>query len=277
MRWTADRIAELTHLWNVEQLSATTIARRMSLSRGAVLGKSIRLNLHFRKGRAVTLDEFHDAVVDGRTLFPSQRRRPGSHKVLKTGAWQRKIGGLVRKGRWAGMPIYALTLEERATCPRSCAQWQGCYGKGMQRAARQEHGPLLEATILAELNDLQRNHPTGFVVRLHVLGDFYSSEYVAMWRGALEEFPALRVFGYTAWPNNSEIGRAVAAVRDGHWDRFAVRTSGAGDGQRANVYALASNVPKGEIICPAQLNKTKSCSTCALCWASKRPIAFLKH
>lgn len=97
----------------------------------------------------------------------------------------------------------------------------------MQRASRQEHGPLLEATILAELNDLQRDHPNGFVVRLHVLGDFYSAEYVAMWRGALEEFPALRVFGYTAWTNDTEIGSEVARTRERHWDRFAVRTSGA--------------------------------------------------
>lgn len=175
------------------------------------------------------------------------------------------------------MPVYALTLEERATCPRSCAQWQGCYGNGMQRASRQEHGPLLEAAILVELDDLQQQHPNGFVVRLHVLGDFYSEEYVAMWRGALEEFPALRVFGYTAWPNDSLIGKAVAKTRNKHWDRFAVRTSGETTGPRSNVYDLAAHVPKTEIICPAQLNKTKSCSTCALCWGTKAPIAFLKH
>lgn len=277
MKWTPEKEAELSRLWNVEGLSATTIARQMGLSRGAILGKSIRLNLHFRKGNAITLDEFHGAVIEGRTLFPSQRREPGANKVLKTGAWQRKIGGLVKKGRWAGMPIYALTLEERATCPRSCAQWQGCYGNGMQRAARQQHGPLLETTLQAELHDLQIAHPDGFVVRLHVLGDFYSSEYVAMWRGALDEFPALRIFGYTSWPNNSDIGTKIVDIRDKRWEKFAVRTSGASDGPRANVYASAEDVPAGEIICPAQLNKTASCATCALCWGSRKPIAFLKH
>lgn len=279
MKWTEAREAELERLWNEDGLSASMIARRMGISRGAVLGKSVRLNLHFRKQqRAITLDSLHPAVVGSRTLFPSRRRKPSAAlRVLKTAAWQRKIGGEVKKGHWAGMPIYALTLEERATCPRSCPQFKGCYGNGMQAASRQEHGPLLESTILVELNDLQRSHPKGFVVRLHILGDFYSTDYVALWAAALEEFPALHVFGYSAWPHDTEIGAAIAALRDKHWSRFAVRTSGASTGPRANVYTQASNVPRGEIICPAQLNKTASCATCALCWGTKRPIAFLKH
>lgn len=277
MKWLPQMERELSHLWNVEKLSATKIARKMGLSRGAILGKSIRLNLHFRKGRAVTLTDFHDAVIEGRTLFPSQRRTPGPLKVLKTAAWQRKVGGMIKKGKWAGMPVYALTLEERATCPRSCIQWNGCYGNGMQRASRQEHGPMLEATILTELNELQQRHPKGFVVRLHILGDFYSMQYVEMWADALAEFPALHVFGYTAWPMESDIGGLIAEMRESQWRRFAIRTSGVPSGIRANVYTAAKDVPGNEIICPAQLNKTASCATCALCWGSQRPIAFLKH
>ena len=147
----------------------------------------------------------------------------------------------------------------------------------MQAASRQEHGPLLEATILAELNDLQRDHPKGFVIRLHILGDFYSRDYVALWRAALEEFSALHIFGYTAWQADTPIGNDIDIIRSENWDRFAIRTSGAKSGLRANVYTEVRAVPRGEIICPAQLNKTASCATCALCWGSKKPIAFLKH
>lgn len=250
----------------------------MGISRGAVLGKSIRLNLHFRKKRGgITLSDLHDAAISARTLFPTRRRNPRHSGALKTASWQRKIGGVVKKGHWRGMPIYALTLEERATCPRSCQQWHSCYGNGMQAASRIEHGPTLEFTLIAELAHLQELHPRGFVVRLHILGDFYSVSYVQMWRDALEEFPALRVFGYSAWPMDTEIGRAVSALRDERWDRFAVRTSGADIGTRANVYASRADVPKGEIVCPAQIDKTASCATCALCWSTRRPIAFLKH
>ncbi len=31
------------------------------------------------------------------------------------------------------------------------------------------------------------------------------------------------------------------------------------------------------IICPAQTGKADSCGTCALCWHTKRRIAFLQH
>lgn len=276
MNWPPERVEMLKHLWNVEGLSATKIARRMGTSRGAILGKSTRLNLHFRKGKAITLDQFHAAAVEGRTLFPSQRST-GTGKVLKTGSYQRKIGGMIKKGWWVGMPVYALTLEERATCPRSCAQWLACYGNGMHKAVRHQHGELLEVTILSELNDLQREHPKGFVVRLHILGDFYSEAYVDMWRDALDEYPALHIFGYTAHPMASPIGSKIAVLRDEQWGRFAVRHSGSPIGVRANVYEKASQVPVGEIVCPAQINKTKSCATCGLCWQTKRPIAFLKH
>jgi hypothetical protein len=33
----------------------------------------------------------------------------------------------------------------------------------------------------------------------------------------------------------------------------------------------------GDILCPVQTGKTASCTTCALCWSTKKPIRFLLH
>ena len=46
--------------------------------------------------------------------------------VLKCGRNNSKIGGDVLVGRLRGARIFTLTLEERATCPRSCAMWRAC-------------------------------------------------------------------------------------------------------------------------------------------------------
>lgn len=116
------------------------------------------------------------------------------------------------------------------------------------------------------------------MVRLHILGDFYSIGYLEMWREALDAFPALNVFGYTARGPRDRIGRAVAALRDRQWERFAVRTSGATSGPRTFVVQSETDPAiGGAILCPAQTNKTRACSTCALCWATKKDIAFILH
>ena len=45
---------------------------------------------------------------------------------------------VVTKGRWRGYPVFTLTLEERATCPSYCEQWDECYGNNMPFGARLE-------------------------------------------------------------------------------------------------------------------------------------------
>lgn len=223
-------------------------------------------------GKGVTISALHPAYRSARSIFPSRVFDPDEvQRVLKTGHQSRKIGKTVQKGHLRGAPIYTLTLEERATCPRACAAWGFCYGNGMQAAERIVAGPALESALWLELLELQAAHPRGFLVRLHVLGDFYSLAYVDLWRRALIAFPALHCFGFTA--RECEIGDAVRALAAADWRRFAIRTSGASGDRRAS--RIASDDPA--VTCPAQLGKTDCCATCALCWQSDVSIAFLRH
>jgi hypothetical protein len=232
-------------------------------------------------GKSASLPPFdHPALVESRTIYPSTVRAGRDRWALKSGENSAKIGGLIMKGRWTGFPVYTLTLEERATCPTSCHHWRSCYGNSLHFADRVAAGPDLEWRLPREIALLETYHPDGFVVRLHVLGDFYSVEYVDLWARLLERHPALRVFGYTARHDKDDpIAAALKAVVDQHWDRFAVRFSNAPSdfGAPATISVEHPLQARDAVVCPEQLGRTESCSTCALCWQSRKRIAFIQH
>lgn len=239
-----------------------------------------RFTEHKRPGNAMVLAVDHPAVVEGRSLF-TKHAGNASSRVLISGFNSRKIGKVCKKGKWKGFAIYTLTLEERKTCPTTCELWCSCYGNKMHWSRRNQAGPTLEAQIEEELRDLQEQHPRGFVVRLHVLGDFYSVDYVQKWEDWLDMYPALHVFGYTARTEQDPIGRALRELIFTRWRRFAVRSSGhylRGKPGVPYTAVIKTEAEAGKaIICPAQTYKSDCCATCALCWQSKKPIAFLEH
>lgn len=236
-------------------------------------------------GHSVVLSGLDPAYRYGRTLFPSRVYAPDEvARLLKDGQQSRKIGAVVEKGYRKGWPIFTLTLEERATCPKpqpdgtGCGEWASCYGNNMQAAERILHGPALIAGLRTELAELATRHPRGFMVRLHVLGDFWSVGYVEFWRQQLERLPALHLFGFTAHPPASEIGAAVTAmIDDTGWIRCAIRFSGAPGTMRASRVLAPGDSDSQAVLCPAQTGGTECCATCALCWHSDRSIAFRRH
>jgi hypothetical protein len=292
--WTDNLKGELRRRWAAGEDKAVIMAE-MGLTRGQFAGATMRLNLQPRlhSAEVAALPPSHPAAIEGRTLFPSRVRSPlRGADVLVRGKDNRKLGDVVTKGPWSGMPIYSLTLEERRTCPRTCHHWLMCYGGSMQFAARNEHGPELERRLAIELDRLSAKHlRTGYAVRLHTLGDFYSVDYVNCWRDWLAEHPRLHVWGYTAWPRDSEIGAAVNRLIRRHWNRFAIRFSGTTVGrgnattikllQDADLTKLPPPSKSGKVIvCPVETGRARSCGSCALCWsdaARHKTIAFILH
>lgn len=239
---------------------------------------------------AVPLRADHPALSAGRTIFPGAVQPVRvAKRLLISGVNNSKIGGSIEKGPWAGMPVYTLTLEERATCPTSCAVWADCYGNAMPWPKRWDHtDPEFLVRLEAEVTLLGYDHPDGFVVRLHVLGDFYSASYVYFWARMLARVRALRVYGYTARtvldadPASARTARAIAVLADYMWARFAVRTSSRNPDVADSRAIVVDADPDREdvIVCPAQTGATEACSTCGLCWspnARGKTIAFLRH
>lgn len=222
----------------------------------------------------------HPALMEGRTIYPDMVRDGRDRWVLKSGRSTAKIGGEVLKGKWKGFPIYTLTLEERATCPRSCRHWRSCYGGKMPLSERSQAGADLEWRLEREIAALELKHLGGFAVRLHQLGDFYSVEYVDFWRRMLDKHAALHVWGYTARfdGRNDPIATALILLITERWDRFAARFSNGPVEMRATVsIEHPYQKPPDAVICPEQVGKTEICSTCALCWQTTRRIAFIQH
>ena len=229
------------------------------------------------KRSPIRLLDNNPAIRDSRTVFPTQVVHPSmAPRLLVSGHNSRKIGSLVTKGRWRGFRIYTLTLEERATCPASCLEWRTCYGNNMHWARRHIAGIALEQKLGVELKALAKQHPRGFVVRLHVLGDFYSPDYVRFWRDALDKTPQLHIFGYTARAPESDIGAEILSMTQRPDDRCWIRFSGLDAGGLGSLVIDHKRQSK-HVVCPAQLEKTDCCATCALCWTMDRTVEFLRH
>jgi len=221
------------------------------------------------RGQAA-LSASHPAVREGRTIFPTRVFEPAdAPRLLVSGHNSAKIGAIVHKGPWRGLPIYTLTLEERATCPDTCDLWRECYGNSMPLARRHAHGPDLIARLDSELASLLAGG--GIAVRLHVLGDFWSLDYARAWFGWLSCHPGLHVWGYTAHPVGSDTGGIIAAANIAWPGRCVIRFSVAAETAPEPLQAStiwAGEMPDGRaIICPAQTGGTQCCATCALCWA----------
>ncbi len=228
------------------------------------------------------------AIKNGVSLFHNHKVKSvldgmgKTEKVIKKST-NVKLGKTVKTGIFKGMPIFTLTLEERATCSSTCAHWKTCYGNNMPFATRYSAGEELETTIETELEILNRKHKNGFLVRLHILGDFYSVDYVKKWASWLNRFPNLFVYGYSERKPNTPIGKSLNILRKSYGRRFMVRTSG--DFKSRTMTALSFDDPraikqiatKKAFICPVQQDKTDNCGTCGLCWTAQKNVVFMTH
>lgn len=228
----------------------------------------------------------HPSFKAGTTIYLKSVKPPTDVKRLiqpaSTNAKLKGTDGTITKGRLKGLPIYSLTLEERKTCPRSCQQWNSCYGNNMPFANRIDHTHgEFELKLTEEIKSLFTKHPQGILLRLHVLGDFYSVKYVNFWRKLKQTFPTLNLFGYTHRAPSSSIGKAIAKLNsEGAWIRWSdtketkYRPMGASviDPGQEKSLSFANS-----IVCPEQTGKTAGCATCGLCWAVKKEILFLRH
>lgn len=233
-----------------------------------------RFTEHKPVGNPLGIARDNPAAVEGRTIF-ARNVVPSSAqlRLLKSGANSVKIGSHVTKGSLSGAAIYTLTLEERATCPRSCAHWLDCYGNKMHWPKRITPDDGFLPRLAGELAGLAERHEQ-FLVRLHVLGDFYAAEYVAFWRAQLRRLGGLHVYGYTA-RKGCEIAQAIDEM-NAH-PRASIRWSNGLPGEFRS-FTVDNAAEAGDaIICPAQSDKTDCCGTCALCWSTPRAIAFLRH
>lgn len=214
------------------------------------------------------------ALTNSVTIHPHSRRSPENTRLLKPAANNNKLGkgsSIIVKGKWRGMPMYQLTLEERATCPSTCPLWDSCFGNNMAFAHRIDHRHHRFLEILAaEISELCVRYRFGVVIRPHVLGDYFSEDYARFWVEQTKKHKNLHIFGYTHWQRGTPIGDIIDKWNDG--DRVWVRFSDAGGPMSANV-----GTDREGFTCPEQTGLTESCLTCGACWSTTTPVNFLPH
>jgi len=192
----------------------------------------------------------------------------------------------VKKGKFKGYKMFTLTLEERATCPKTCFHWSTCFGNNMPFAHRIDHTneALLEQRLEQDL-EVYCSKNFGVLLRTHVLGDFFSLRYISFWERMLKKFPNLALYGYTAYlptDNNKDyasIGKAIRELNKRFGNRFAIRFSNLpSQSFSANSFDIVKEEKGKTIVCPEQTKKTDNCTTCALCWdCPTKQILFITH
>lgn len=190
------------------------------------------------------------------------------HSVLKVPTTKVVTKGTtVRKGKYTGYTIKALTLTERTTCPSTCNFWNNCYGNNMPFAHRFEYKDSLVTKIKQEVTELCATKK-GLIVRLHILGDFPDVAYVEQWITMLQQHKNLAVWGYTHHPQDSAVGIAIKKLNQlecAHirWSDQPEETFSACSEK------LLDSAQGSAVYCPEQLGQAKDCASCTLCWSNK--------
>ena len=274
------------------RVTGVDMARDKSKRRYANSVRAVSDRRRYLQGSAPTGEAGNLAPHGARgTQFPKTVRKPDeSDTILKDGKDNRKIGGDVLVGKLKGAKIFTLTLEERATCPKDCAFWRGCYGNSMPYSTRWEPTKTFFNKLSDEVAKHCRKGP--ILIRLHVLGDFFAISYVEFWAGLLRDEPNLNCFGFTAWKPGSEIGDAVGIVRDAFPGRFMIRHSDTLGSWGSAVFDFPTEAKTigGGIVCPEQRDhmagvgldldderNPSHCGDCAACWSCDRTIFFVQH
>ena len=214
------------------------------------------------------------ALAKAITIHPRSIRSPLDTTLLKSVSGNKKMGkgdNVISKGKWRGMPMYQLSLEERKTCPQTCQQWATCFANNMAFAHRIDHThPEFLPMLALEIKALALKYKHGFVIRPHVIGDYFSPEYTAFWVEQTALYDNLHIFGFTHHLRDGEIGRMIT-----EWNknpRVWVRFSDQGGKMSANV-----GTDHDGFTCPEQTGGTESCLTCGACWSTERAVNFILH
>ena len=205
------------------------------------------------------------------------------YKVLKPST-NKKLGKKILKGQFKDYKFYTLTLTERATCPTDCFHWSTCYGNNMPFAHRMDasNEKLLTSRIYEDIKALNGKKA---MIRLHILGDFFSVSYVMFWDMILKDFPNIAIYGYTAnnikskLEKSRSIASTISVLHSLHKERFSIRFSNDLENPfSANSFDVVKPVKGKSILCPVQENKTPDCGACGLCWNSPdKQIIFITH
>ena len=147
------------------------------------------------------LNSEHPALAEARTIhtkyvFDAEDYKFDIIKKANNVKLLDKKDKVITKGIWKNLPMYTLTLEERATCSSDCEHWDDCYGNNVGMAHRFKANQALMDKMEIQLEAMAKKNPLGFVIRLHILGDFWSVAYVRWWERMIQIYTNMKICKY---------------------------------------------------------------------------------
>jgi len=233
------------------------------------------------------------------TIFPKtildMAKEKTSLSVFKSASTNKKLSGIkdtgksagkagkynrITRGKYKGYRMYALTLVERETCSTACEHWHDCYGNNLYLAKRYR---LDLDRLKSDLDKLAQKEKGKFILRLHILGDFSTVEYIQFYLDSLVRYPDMVIFGYSRSWDNPEL-RPLLDQLQNH-NRVHLRYSGM-KSETMTALSMDSDYTKKLVadkkafVCPVQAgSKIDACMDCGLCFNPRvsTPVAFITH
>jgi hypothetical protein len=186
-------------------------------------------------------------------------------------------------GRWRGMWMFTVYLEELATCLSNACPPEVkrlCFAHWVPFAVRWTWCPTFFPALDYNLEEAQHEFREGFTVDLHSSGDFPDLEYLEDWIERLDRFPALHLWGNTAHRRESEIGWEIDCLNRTMRDRVAIHFSGESGDMSSRILGVTIEpaAATGLFMCPANERHPKAnCANCAFCVDSTDAFVRLPH
>lgn len=173
----------------------------------------------------------------------------------------------------------------KGTCPLQCEHCYGCNGRyamasvynsiAWKTVAARQHMDWLENAITAQINWGKYGKPLDFV-RVHITGDFFSEEYIAMWKRIKANCPTTRMWAYT---KNPVAENAFDDVEGFNIVKSLVPGFGLNYGHCDHVMEMYHSLKSAGIethICRCAVDGEQHCDTCRACQDLKH-VLFLEH
>jgi len=177
------------------------------------------------------------------------------------------------------------SIRISGTCKCQCEHCYGCSGRYVmpsviksntwRTVAARVYQEWLEKTIVAQINWGKNGHPLK-CVRVHITGDFFSPEYIALWRRIISACPDTEFWTYTKNPDaenafdDIDNMNVVKSIIPGYGFNFGRA------GYVINLYKelTAAGIPTH--ICRCGIDKNQHCDSCGACRKLGR-VLFLEH
>jgi len=178
--------------------------------------------------------------------------------------WNTKVGVLPS----FSLPVLKTCPGKTDCCSRLC---YGLNGRFLLPLMREIHQTNLEAsrqTAFVQRIARQIKKTRSRVFRLHVVGDFYSVEYVERWLEIADRLPDVKFFGSTrSWrvPNLSD---AVKRLRDLPNVYLRASIDPSHPDKPSSSWGVWSIEGKGDP-CPHDYSSVDNCTVCRKCWQFK--------